>query len=434
MSIEMNIEMKKYGGIMKTKSVRLYGVNDLRLEEFELPEMKDDEILAKVVTNSICMSSHKAAEQGASHKRVPDDVADNPIMVGHEFCGEILNVGKKWADKFKVGDRFSIQPALNYKGSLDAPGYSFQYIGGNATYIVIPNVVMEMDCLLPYNGDAFFKGSLSEPVSCIVGTYHAMYHIKQGTYIHDMGIKKGGNMAIIAGAGPMGLGAIDYAVHNEDRKPGLLIVTDIDQDRLDRAAQLLPVEEAAKNGVDLRYINTSSYDDPEAYMIGLTGDQGYDDILVMAPVRPLVEQADRLLAKDGCLNFFAGPNKSDFSATLNFYNVHYMGHHLVGTSGGNTADMRESLEMMEKGQLNPAGMITHIGGIDAVSQTIIDLPDIPGGKKLIYTHIDLPLTAISDFAEAGKENPLFAELDKIVKRNNGLWCTEAEKYLLEHAG
>ncbi|MCF7944382.1 MAG: zinc-binding dehydrogenase [Spirochaetia bacterium] len=419
---------------MKTKSVRLYGVNDLRLEEFELPEMKDDEILAKVVTNSICMSSHKAAEQGASHKRVPDDVADNPIMVGHEFCGEILSVGKKWADKFKVGDRFSIQPALNYKGSLDAPGYSFQYIGGNATYIVIPNVVMEMDCLLPYNGDAFFKGSLSEPVSCIVGTYHAMYHIKQGTYIHDMGIKKGGNMAIIAGAGPMGLGAIDYAVHNEDRKPGLLIVTDIDQDRLDRAAQLLPVEEAAENGVDLRYINTSSYDDPEAYMIGLTGDQGYDDILVMAPVRPLVEQADRLLAKDGCLNFFAGPNKSDFSAALNFYNVHYMGHHLVGTSGGNTDDMRESLEMMEKGQLNPAGMITHIGGIDAVSQTIIDLPDIPGGKKLIYTHIDLPLTAISDFAEAGKKNPLFAELDKIVKRNNGLWCTEAEQYLLEHAG
>lgn len=419
---------------MKTKAVRLYGVNDLRLEEFELPEMKDDEILAKVVTNSICMSSHKAAEQGASHKRVPDDVADNPIMVGHEFCGEILSVGKKWADKFKVGDRFSIQPALNYKGSLDAPGYSFQYIGGNAAYIVIPNVVMEMDCLLPYNGDAFFKGSLSEPVSCIVGTYHAMYHIKQGTYIHDMGIKEGGSMAIIAGAGPMGLGAIDYAVHNEDRKPGLLIVTDIDQDRLDRAAQLLPVEEAAENGVDLRYINTSRYDDPEEYMIGLTGDQGYDDILVMAPVRPLVEQADRLLAKDGCLNFFAGPNKSDFSATLNFYNVHYMGHHLVGTSGGNTDDMRESLEMMEKGQLNPAGMITHIGGIDAISQTIIDLPDIPGGKKLIYTHIDLPLTAISDFAEAGKKNPLFAELDKIVKRNNGLWCTEAEQYLLEHAG
>jgi len=417
---------------MKTKAVRLYGVNDLRLEEFDLPEMQDDEILAKVVTNSICMSSHKAAAQGAAHKRVHDDVAENPVIVGHEFCGEILKVGSRWADKFSEGDKFSIQPALNYKGSLDAPGYSFPYIGGNAAYILIPKEVMEMDCLLPYNGDAFFKGSLSEPVSCIVGTYHAMYHIKQGTYIHDMGIREHGAMAIMAGAGPMGLEAIDYAVHN-DRKPALLIVTDIDQARLDRAEQLLPGEEAEKNGVDLRYINTSSYEDPEAYMMSLTDDNGFDDILVMAPVRPLVEQADRLLAKDGCLNFFAGPSRSDFSAELNFYNVHYMGHHLVGTSGGNTDDLRESLEMMEKGLLNPAGMITHIGGINSAAQTIIDLPDIPGGKKLIYTHIDLPLTAIADFAEAGKENPLFAELDAIVKRNNNLWCAEAEQYLLQHA-
>jgi len=32
---------------MKTKAVRLHGVNDLRLDEFDLPEIKDDEILVK---------------------------------------------------------------------------------------------------------------------------------------------------------------------------------------------------------------------------------------------------------------------------------------------------------------------------------------------------------------------------------------------------
>ena len=41
---------------MKTKALRLYGANDLRLEEFELPEIKDDEILAEVISDSICMS------------------------------------------------------------------------------------------------------------------------------------------------------------------------------------------------------------------------------------------------------------------------------------------------------------------------------------------------------------------------------------------
>ena len=49
---------------MKTKAVRLYGEMDLRLEEFELPEIKDDEILAKVVSDSICMSSYKSSHQG----------------------------------------------------------------------------------------------------------------------------------------------------------------------------------------------------------------------------------------------------------------------------------------------------------------------------------------------------------------------------------
>ncbi len=414
---------------MKTKAVRLYGKNDLRLEEFELPEIKDDEILAKVVTNSICMSSHKAAEQGNTHKRVPENIAKEPVIIGHEFCGEIVEVGGKWADKFTAGNKFSIQPALNYKGSLDAPGYSYQWIGGNATYVIIPNEVMEMDCLLPYNGEAYFHGSLSEPVSCIVGTYHAMYHTTPGSYVHEMEIVEGGKMAIIAGVGPMGLGAIDYAIHN-DRRPALLVVTDIDQARLDRAALLYSVEEAKQNGVELVYLNTGNVDDPNKALVDLTGGEGYNDVFVMAPVRMLVEQADAILTRDGCLNFFAGPSTTEFSSTINFYDVHYAAHHIVGTSGGNTADMKESLDMMEKGLLNPASMVTHVGGIDSVSQTIIDLPQIPGGKKLIYTQIDMPLTALADFAELGKDDEFFATLAKIVDEHSGLWSLEAEQYLL----
>ena len=91
---------------MKTKALRLYGKEDLRLEEFELPEIKEDEILAKVVSDSICMSSYKAAMQGPDHKRVPNNVAENPVIIGHEFCGEIIKVGAKWAHEFKEGDYY----------------------------------------------------------------------------------------------------------------------------------------------------------------------------------------------------------------------------------------------------------------------------------------------------------------------------------------
>lgn len=72
--------MKKGTVIMKAKAVRLHGANDLRLDEFELPEITDDEILVKVVSDSICMSTYKCAILGADHKRVHDDVpACKPI-------------------------------------------------------------------------------------------------------------------------------------------------------------------------------------------------------------------------------------------------------------------------------------------------------------------------------------------------------------------
>src|SRR5512133_426123 len=246
---------------MKTKAVRIYGKKDLRLEEFELPEISDDEILAHVISDSICMSSHKAALQGAEHKRVPDDIHVNPTIIGHEFAGVIVEVGKKWKNRFHKGQKFSIQPAMNHLGTLEAPGYSFRYIGGDATYIIIPPIIMEADSLLDYDGEAFFPASLSEPMSCIVGAFHASYHVPPGTYVHEMGIKKGGKMAVLAGVGPMGLGAIDYALHQE-RRPGLLVVTDIDDTRLSRAACLFPPEHAASLGVKLVYVNTGRTNDP----------------------------------------------------------------------------------------------------------------------------------------------------------------------------
>jgi len=407
----------------------MYGRQDLRLETFDLPPIREDEILVRIVSDSICMSSYKAAEQGAAHKRVPDDVAQNPVILGHEFCGDIVEVGAKWREQFSPGEKFGIQPALNYRGSLNAPGYSYPHLGGNATYGILPNEVMEMGCLLHYDADAYFYGSLAEPMSCIVGAFHAQYHTRPGIYRHDMGIREGGNLAILAGAGPMGLGAVDYAL-NADRRPSLLVVTDIDAARLSRAASIFSVKDAEAKGIRLVYLNTTALKDPVRELRALTGDDGYDDVFVFAPVAPLISSASAILGRDGCLNFFAGPTDPAFSAPINFYDVHYNAAHLVGTSGGNTADMIESLEMTAAGRLNPACMVTHIGGLNAAIDTTLNLPKIPGGKKLIYPHIDMPLTAIEDFRKLGERDARFAALFEILSRHGGLWNAEAEKYLL----
>ena len=231
---------------MKTTALRLYGKRDLRLETFDLPEPGDDEVLASVVTNSICMSDYKAVLQGADHKRVTKDIDVHPIIVGHEQCGTILRVGRNLRGKFTEGSKYSIQPAVNYPGrESEAVGYSYQYVGGDATRIVVAPDIIEQNCLIPFTGESFFKASLSEPVACILAALKSQYHVRPGQYEHEMGLKKGGRVALLGGGGPMGLEFLDIMLH-WGNKPSHIVLTDIDQAKLDRAAELFPPEAAAR--------------------------------------------------------------------------------------------------------------------------------------------------------------------------------------------
>ncbi len=415
---------------MKSTAAVLAGKNQVYVKEIELPELGEEELLVKIVSNSVCLSTYKAAIRGADHKRVPDDISpEHPTITGHEFGGYIVRVGEKLKDQFSEGEKFVLQPAMGLPSGYSA-GYSYEYYGGNATYCIIPKVSIDLGCVLPYEGDYFANASLAEPMSCIIGAFHATYHTTPYVYEHKMGLKDGGSVALLGCAGPMGIGAIDYAVHGPYHSKRI-VVTDIDEERLQRAKALIPPEDAAKYGVELHYINTADKENPVEEMKELNGGKGYDEVFVFAPVRALIEMGDDLLGNDGCLNFFAGPTENDFKANYNFYNVHYEGTHICGTSGGAPADMVESLELSAAGKINPSYMITHIGGIDAAPDTILNLPTLSGGKKLIYPHIKMPLTAITDFEALGEEQPMFAQLAKICQTNNNVWCEEAEKYLLK---
>lgn len=411
---------------MKTKAVRLYGENDLRLEEFELPAVGCGDILIKVICDSVCMSTYKTAKQGAKHLRVPDNVAENPIIIGHEFCAEIVEVGEKWKDSYKVGEKVIMPPVLSYLGGFETIGYTFEHIGGVSTYSLVSEHMIEHGYLIKLESDAFFKGSLIEPSSCVLRGYKANYHLdKEG--VPTTNIKAGGKVAILAGCGPMGLVAIDCAIHGLVT-PSLVVVTDISDDRLARAMEIYSPEKAAEDGIELIFANTSD----AAELFSYTDGKGYDDVFVYAPIAPLVELADSILGFDGCLNFFAGPLDKTFGAKFNFYNVHYEQHHVAGTSGSTVTDMKDIISLIEQKRIDPAAMVTHIGGIDSAIETTTKLPTLTGGKKLIYTHIEMPLVAIDDFATLGKTDSRFATLDTLVKKNNGLWSAEAEKYLLEN--
>lgn len=401
------------------------------MQSFDLPAIKKDELLVKVVTDSICMSTYKAVSQGIEHKRVPNNIATCPIIIGHEMCVEIVEVGSRWAKQWKKGEKAVIQPAVNMPDEKHAIGYSFPYLGGNMTYAIIPKEVIEGNCVLKISEKSFFRGSLVEPLGCILRAFKSMYHIDKYTYKRIDGVKKNGKIAILGGAGPMGLGAIDIALHYE--KPSKVVVTDINEERLRRASSIFKVEDAKANGIELIYLNINRLENQVTYLKEISH-EGFDDVFVMVPIPEVLEIADKIMATDGCLNFFAGPTDHKLSAYVNFYRVHYDCIHIIGSAGSNSEDMTDVIKLIEKGVLNPEVMITHVGGMDSVIDTILGM-DKPscGLKKLCYNETSFPMTAIEDFGELGKTNNMYKNLDEITKNNNGLWCAEAEKYLLENA-
>ena len=230
-----------------------------------------------------------------------------------------------------------------------------------------------------------------------------------------MGIRPQGRTLILGGTGPMGLLAIDYALHGPIN-PSLLVVTDTNNDKLSYARKHYPSEPQTL----IHYLNAAdaSFDT----LMALSGGHGFDDVFVFVPNEGLVKLASSLLATDGCLNFFAGPQDKNFSAPINFYDLHYAFTHYVGTSGGNTDDMRAAVKLIEEKKVQAAKVVTHILGLNTAGETTLALPEIGGGKKLVYTHKSLPLIALDQINDP--------QLREILDRHQGIWCREAEQYLL----
>lgn len=405
---------------MKSKVVRLYGKNDLRIEEIELPNLKDNEILASVVTDSICQSTWKLVQQGENHKKSPDDLKSKPIVVGHELCGEIIEVGKEWEDKFKPGQKYVIQANLLLEDRVDCVGYSYEFMGGAATHIIIDKDVMDQQCLLVYEGETYFEGSLVEPLSTVVGAFEASYHTEQNTYEHKMGIKESGNMLIMGGTGPMGMLAIDYAL-NGPKKPKNLIVTGRSEDKINKIRELYSSNEKTK----VTILNINDFED-QVEGIKNQVETKFDDIFIMLPNKNLISQASKLLNRDGCVNFFAGPQDKEFTSEINFYDIHYSSTHYVGTSGGNIDDMKKAIKLIEQRKVNVENIITHILGLNETAETTKNLPNIPGGKKLVYTQKKMPLMDLENLDS-------ITPLNEILKKSNGLWNKEAEDFILATA-
>ncbi|MBR2365026.1 MAG: hypothetical protein IKA79_07480 [Lentisphaeria bacterium] len=236
-------------------------------------------------------------------------------------------------------------------------------------------------------------------------------------------LKKGGTCWLPGGAGAMGQMHTQLAVTNPDG-PSKIIVSDMDDTRLANVDQLLrPAAEA--RGVEFKLVNPSKMSPAEFdALLDEFAPEGFDDIVMLVPVAPLVSAYAKFLGKDGLMNIFAGIPAGK-EATLCCGAIANGGARFIGSSGSKTQDLRNTIKFVQEGILKPVSALAAIGGMNVLKEGLeaVAAAKFPGKTVIFPNCPDMPLTGVNDIAT------LVPGLEKTFDAD-GNYSVETEKALL----
>lgn len=357
------------------------GLEGLRVEEVEVPDYGPDELLVRQDACGLCFSDTKVIALGADHPRMAGrDLRKDPVTLGHEVSCTVVGVGENLKDRFHVGDRFIIQADVFYQGVSMAYGYAIS--GGLAEYSVIPKAMIEGDegCyLLPIHpDDGYVETALVEPWACVVAAYNQT---------HRMGIKPKGFLLALAGPGAE---TTDWsgALRADEGRPATAVIVNGEDAAVRRFAEEMTGQESL--------CVLDNVNDWAAVRRDCTGDNGFDDILVLGNVPPeMVEGAAATLANHGIMNF-VGPHPFPRKLSLDIGRIHYNWHHYVGTTSNRVMD---SYAEARTADLVAGGLAWFIGAGGPMGQMhvqrAVQHPRPP--RRIVATDIDAErLQSVSD--------------------------------------
>ncbi|NOY83174.1 MAG: alcohol dehydrogenase catalytic domain-containing protein [Kiritimatiellaeota bacterium] len=241
-------------------------------------------------------------------------------------------------------------------------------------------------------------------------------------------LRKGGTCWLLGGAGAMGQMHTQLAVEAPDG-PDRILVTDVDDTRIAKlSARLAPAIQA--RGIEFKALNPKSFPSPDAFnaAVGEFAPGGYDDIVMLVPVVPILNSAVPFLADDGLMNIFAGiPTGND--AILDVGAIVRRGVRHIGSSGSRTHHLRHTLHLVESGQINPASALAAVGGMRSLWEGINGVADARfPGKTVVFPHCEeLPLTSMDDLPELAPEI-------RDTLSPDGFYTIETEKALFRRFG
>jgi threonine dehydrogenase-like Zn-dependent dehydrogenase len=375
------------------------GFENLAVREIPVPGIGPEQLLARVDAAGVCTSILKLIDQGQRHPFINGwDMKKWPLILGDEGSVTLVKIGGKLKGRYKIGERYVIQPAVDVAPIVHreryndnaagmrkcAVGYT---LGGHlAQYIRIQEEVIEGQCLIPVPNEelAYFAGSMAEPISCVYSSQQRHYHImKNGPNAErkaHLGLLTEG-VAVIVGAGPMGRMHAELALRF---RPSVLVVTARGRRRLDLTMRMLE-EKARASGIRLICVTVDKLFDT---VKEVSGRKGADDIIFAVGVKEVQQDLLGLLARGGVANLFAGLPRGDHLLQLDTLAVHYNEIKVVGSSGGEPSDIAATLEATVCGQIDPGNYVAAVGSLDNAVDVLKMIEEGKiDGKAILYPHI-----------------------------------------------
>ncbi len=346
------------------------GIGNMVVEDVPTPSIQDGELLVKVKVCAICGGDLRTFHHG--HAAIKP-----PIILGHEFAGEIVAVGAG-VDRYAVGDRVIVAPGIgcghcsyclsgNQHLCYHRLTLGHQYHGGFAEFVRILAIAVPAGDvnLIPDSVD-YLSATLAEPLACVINGQEAMQ------------IQLGDTVAVI-GTGPIGIMHAELA---RSRGAGKVFLINRSQPRLDRARPL---------GYDA-YIS-SQKDDAVQRVLELTDGMGANVVIVTAGSEAAMQMGLAMTGKMGKVCFFAGLPKDKPQVTIDANFLHYRQITIYGTFSSAPRHNALAIEMIRSGKLNVDYLLTHA----------VSLQHINEGLQLVEKQAGMRIVVVPHWEEAADD-------------------------------
>ncbi len=377
----------------------LYGVGlealgkDKTPQQADIPAPGPDQLLARVDAAGLCFSDTKIIKLGGDHPRLYGrDLANDPIILGHEVSLTIIAVGENRREHYHIGDRFVVQADIYFNGVNLAFGYMLP--GGLEQYVLIGQEILDGDdgCyLLPVKPETgYAEAALAEPWACVVRAYRE---------VRRSDLKPGGAVWLI---GTPGAEQQDYRLASFEYAsvPRQVVMTEVPEKIAEQVRSI-----AGGAGVKLTTTPAFSEINPAELVDSYTDGKGFDDVFVLGSGSPeAVEAADRSLAKGGRLNLVTDQPLSR-PVSLDVGRIHYDGTYYAGAS---PSDPLAAYRKVRPLHLQPGGKAWIVGGAGPMGQMHLQLALESSSRpaQVLVTDIDddrLAITA-ARFGDTAAEN------------------------------